>query len=174
MTLRRLKREDGPHLRELLESTKVFGKEEIDTALEIVDDILEQRDDYEAFVAADESDLPVGFAIYGPTPMTDSTWDLYWIATHASAHGRGIGSAVMARVEEDVVARKGRMIRIETSGRDAYGPTRGFYERTNYRAVGVFPNFYRPGDDLVILAKDLGVVETRVTERRPAPARVKP
>lgn len=168
MQLRRLKPEDRPHLRELLESTAVFAREEVECALEVVDDVLEARDDYEAFVAADDADLPIGFAIYGPTPMTDSTWDLYWIATHARARGKGVGQAVMARLEKDVKDRGGRMIRIETSGKDAYGPTRGFYERTSYRPVGHFPNFYRAGDDLVILAKDLGPAELRPAVRLPS------
>jgi len=161
MQLRRLKREDRPHLRTLLESTAVFAPDEIDCAISVIDDILEKRDDYEAFVCADEDDLPLSYVVYGPTPMTDSTWDLYWIATHARAKGKGVGTAVITRMEQDVKDRKGRMIRIETSGKDAYGPTRGFYEKTQYRPIGHFPNFYRAGDDLVILAKDLGALDVR-------------
>lgn len=161
MNMRRLKNEDRPHLRELLESTGVFSKDEIECALEVVDEVVAKTDDYEGFVAVDEYDVPVSYVVYGPTPMTDSTWDLYWIATHTRVKGKGAGSAIMSRMEQDIRERGGRMVRIETSGKDAYGPTRGFYEKTQYRPVGHFPNFYRVGDDLVILGKDLGAVEAR-------------
>lgn len=161
MNLRRLKASDLPHLRALLESTGVFAPDEIECAVEVADDVVEKRDDYEAFVAADDEDLPIAYVVYGPTPMTESTWDLYWIATHARAKGKGVGSAVIERMEQDIRERKGRMVRIETSGKDAYGPTRGFYEKTQYKPVGHFPNFYRAGDDLVILGKDLGALELR-------------
>lgn len=168
METRRLRNDDHPWLRELLESTGVFAAEEVETALEVADDVLHARDDYQALVAVDESDRPVAFAIYGPAPMTESTWDLYWIATHQRMHGKGIGRRLLTRVEEDVRSQRGRMIRIETSGKDAYGATRVFYEKTNYRPVGCFPNFYRAGDDLVILAKDLGPLELRPGVRLPS------
>ena len=170
MTLRRLKSGDLPHIRSLVESTGVFAPDEIECAVELADDVVEKRDDYEGFVAADDEDVPIGYVVYGPTPMTESTWDLYWIATHTRAKGKGVGSAVIERMEQDIRERKGRMVRIETSGKDAYGPTRGFYEKTQYKPVGHFPNFYRVGDDLVILGKDLGVLDLRAA----VPTRLRP
>ena len=168
MILRRLKATDLPHIRTLLESTGVFAPEEIECAVEVVDDVITKADDYEGFVAVDEEDLPLSYVVYSPTPMTESTWVLYWIATHSRAKGKGVGSVVIARMEQDIRERNGRMIRIETSGKDAYGPTRGFYEKTQYRPVGHFPNFYRAGDDLVILGKDLESAARAVAV--PAPA----
>jgi len=51
---------------------------------------------------------------------------------------------------------------VETSSRAEYAPTRGFYERRGFRRAAVLPEYYAPGDDLVIYLKDLthGVLAT--------------
>ena len=46
-------------------------------------------------------------------------------------------------------------VRVETSAMEAYGPTRGFYAGMRYTEEARFRDFYRAGDDLIILAKRL-------------------
>ncbi|MBL8933502.1 MAG: GNAT family N-acetyltransferase, partial [Archangium sp.] len=53
----------------------------------------------------------------------------------------------------DIRRRKGRIIRVETSALEAYGPTRGFYAAMQYKEESRFRDFYKPGEDLIILAK---------------------
>ncbi len=38
---------------------------------------------------------------------------------------------------------------------EAYGPTRGFYGAMQYKEESRFRDFYKPGEDLIILAKRL-------------------
>ena len=87
--------------------------------------------------------------------MTDGTFDLYWIASDPHVRGEGVGSALVSAMEGDLRRRKGRMIRIETSAMEAYGPTRGFYQSMRYLEEARFRDFYKQGDDLIILAKRL-------------------
>ena len=47
------------------------------------------------------------------------------------------------------------MIRVETSAMEAYGPTRGFYAGMKYREEARFRDFYKQGEDLIILSKRL-------------------
>jgi ribosomal protein S18 acetylase RimI-like enzyme len=96
-----------------------------------------------------------GFIAYGPTPMTDGTYDLYWIATDPAVRRSGIGALLIRAMEADLEQRRGRLIRVETSGTDGYGATRSFYERLDYCETARIPDFYRPADDLVILTKEL-------------------
>lgn len=97
-----------------------------------------------------------GYVCFGPTPMTEGTYDLYWIATDPSARGKGVGSALVGAMEKELSGHGARMIRVETSATDAYGSTRLFYQRARYVEEARLRDFYKAGDDLVILAKRLG------------------
>jgi hypothetical protein len=44
---------------------------------------------------------------------------------------------------------------VETSATEAYGPTRGFYASMKYSEECRFRDFYKGGDDLIVLAKRL-------------------
>lgn len=172
MHLRPLRSDDRPFLLEILETTSEFTPAEVACAMELIDLAIThpERDEYRCLIASDERDRPLGYCCYGPTPMTEQTWDLYWIATKSGVRGMGVGRALMGRLEADVLDHGGRNVRIETSAKDAYGATRVFYEKNAYRPAGQIANFYKPGDDLVILAKDLSVATATATVARRAPA----
>ena len=61
----------------------------------------------------------------------------------------------MKFAEEEIVRRGGRMLLIETSSQESYGPTIRFYERAGYALVARIPEYYRPGDDKLIFMKRL-------------------
>ncbi len=87
--------------------------------------------------------------------MTQGTYDLYWIAVDPAAQGRGIGRALLVRVEAEVQARGGRLLLIETSDTPAYASARRLYETSSYRREAVVRDFYAPGDSLLIFSKEL-------------------
>jgi len=94
-----------------------------------------------------------GYACYGPTPGTDGTFDLYWIAVHPSAQGTGGGRQLLREVEDRVSAAGGRMLIVETSSRADYEGTRRFYDRGGYREGARVRDFYAPQDDRVIYTR---------------------
>jgi ribosomal protein S18 acetylase RimI-like enzyme len=106
-------------------------------------------------LVAAKGDKVVGYICYGPTPMTVGTFDLYWIASAPEVRGQGVGGALVASMEGDLRKRGARLIRVETSAMEAYGPTRGFYEAMKYREEARFRDFYKVGEDLIILSKRL-------------------
>ncbi|HZA13255.1 MAG TPA: GNAT family N-acetyltransferase [Myxococcaceae bacterium] len=127
----------------------------MDCALELVDlAIRPSNHDYQSLVAVKDGEI-LGYVCYGPTPMTQGTFDLYWIASEPSARGKGVGSALVSAMEADLRRRNGRLVRVETSAMEAYGPTRGFYAAMKYREEARFRDFYQPGEDLIILSKRL-------------------
>lgn len=75
------------------------------------------------------------------------------------AQGRGIGHALLARVESEVQARGGRLLLIETSDTSAYASARRLYETSGYCLEAVVHDFYAPGDNLLIFAKNLGLIQ---------------
>ena len=58
-------------------------------------------------------------------------------------------------MEGDLRRKKDRLIRVETSAMEAYGPTRGFYQAMRYVEEARFRDFYKVGEDLIILSKKL-------------------
>jgi len=104
----------------------------------------------------------VGYACYGPTPDTDRTYDLYWIAVDPAAQGGGAGTRLIADVERRLREARGRMLVVETSSRDEYDATRGFYTARGYQEAARVGHFYAPGDDRVIYTKRLSALESGV------------
>jgi len=158
MRVRALRPDDRPCIEQLLRETQVFTEAEIAIALELIDIYLNvpgQRD-YQLYVAADEQDVAQGYVCFGPTPLTDALWDLYWIAVAPARHHQGIGTKLLHFVEAQVrdpgVA--GRRLLIETSSLPRYDPTRQFYLRHGYVELTRIPDFYAIGDDRIIYAKD--------------------
>lgn len=127
-------------------------------ALELIDLAIKPTDpatpDYYVLVAEKDRKL-VGYICYGPTPMTEGTWDLYWIASDPTVRGQGVGSTLISAMEGDLRRRGARLIRVETAASEAYGPTRGFYASMKYGEESRFRDFYKPGEDLIILSKRL-------------------
>ena len=152
--IRALHPSDREPLERLLAETRVFTDDEIDIALELIDAVLTnaQQEDYEIAVY-DRGDGPAGYTCIGPTPGTDGTYDLYWIAVDPALHGRGVGRALDKHVEDTVRARHGRLIVAETSSTPRYDATRMFYLRCGYQECARITDYYREGDDLVVYGK---------------------
>jgi GNAT superfamily N-acetyltransferase len=129
----------------------------VSCALELLAAVLEppEGNTYEGRLLADDADRPVAYGCFGLTPMTDATYDLYWLVTSAEHRGQGLGSTLLGRIEGELRDRGARTVRIETSSLEGQGGARRFYLRAGYEEVGLIRDFYRPGDDLVTLSKRL-------------------
>ena len=51
--------------------------------------------------------------------------------------------------------RGGRLLLIETSSKPNYAPTIEFYKRNGYHLEARIRDYYRPGDDKLIFAKEI-------------------
>ena len=155
MTLRhRLLTEDRPAIEAILRQSRAFGEQEINVGLELVDETLEPRPDtdYEWILAEFGGDV-IGFACYGPVPMTIGTYDLYWIAVAVEVRGSGVATKLDQAVEERVRSDQGRWILAETSSTEPYEAARRFYAKSGYTLVETIPDFYRDGDDRLTFGK---------------------
>ncbi len=152
--LRPVGRAHRARLEQLTRGAGLFRPEEVATAVELLDESLAGDDDYQ-FVGAFEGDQLVGYACWGPTPGTAATSDLYWIVVNRDHQGRGIGTQLLAEVEQRLTTHDARLVVVETSSRPDYAPTRSFYEARGYTRTATIPGYYAPGDDLVVFTKDL-------------------
>jgi GNAT superfamily N-acetyltransferase len=138
----------------ILRATPEFLPPEVVVAEELIDAYLEEEkaSGYYIYIAEHEGEI-AGYVCYGDTPLTEATWDLYWIAVHHDKQGFGIGRILMKHAEEDIKRMHGKLIMVETSGKADYNKTRQFYERLNYQKLCQITDYYAPGDDLVLFAK---------------------
>jgi len=141
---------------EITRNCGVFRAEEIEIAAEVLSEAARDgaSSHYNVLVAEFEGGV-VGWSCHGRVPLTDATFDLYWIAVAASAQGRGIGRTLLDEVEKIVRSAGGRWLLAETSSTAAYETTRSFYERCGYRALSEIADFYRSGDGKVTFGKRL-------------------
>ena len=176
-----------PRIAEILRASRVFSRDEIAVALELFDEVYEERgprteeesiprssvlvphsvSDYLFLGAFTPEDILVGYACWGPTPATDRTWDLYWIAVDPALQGAGVGTILLEEVERRLARQHARMLIVETSSRSDYAPTRAFYGRRGYAAAASVRDFYAPGDDRIIFVKRFhSLAEGRGAESR--------
>jgi len=162
-------------LRDIVVATGVFRVEEIDVAIELFDSVFGEpsgtvganttgtvnsinapaSSDYFFLGAFTPEEELAGFACYGPTPGTDRTYDLYWIAVHPDAQGSGSGTILLNEVERRLRGLNARMVVVETSSRSDYKDTRGFYLRRGYVESARARDFYAPADDRITYTKRL-------------------
>ncbi len=172
MHIDRLRPEHRSRLSELLVDTGAFHADEVEVALSLFDlthgsagtGADDAPLDYEFVGAFDEGRL-VGYACFGPTPATDGTFDLYWLAVEPAAQGRGIGRALVRDVEAKLIDRGGRLLVVETSSRPDYETTRQFYTRSGYTEAARVRDFYAPADDRILLTTRLTTRDGGVSTR---------
>ena len=156
MTIRPIQPRDREPLLRLV--ADVFADDEIEVASELVIAAVVSSRDYRILLADEIAATPAGiggYVCYGPTPMTASTYDLYWIGCHPDARGRGLARALVEAMEADLRARGGSAVRVETEDSSGYAAARSLYERLGYPIAAHLPHFYRPGDGLIIYYKPL-------------------
>lgn len=154
--IRRMSRKDKPALMKILRNTPEFKPSEVVVAEEVIDSCLKDpvNSGYYTLVAEDDAGI-AGYICYGPTPLTEGTWDIYWEAVAREKRGQGIGRALMEAAEEEAREAQGRLAIIETSSTPAYEKTMRFHLGNGYEMVARIPDFYAPGDDKLILQKRL-------------------
>jgi ribosomal protein S18 acetylase RimI-like enzyme len=149
---------DRPRLLALLESLDAFTPDERAVAMELVDAALNHpaSDDYR-FILSVSGEGPgeqlAGYLCYGRTPMTQSTYDLYWIGTSPAFARLGVARGLVGSFEAAIAQEGGGIIRVETGSREGHGAAVHFYDAVSFERTATIADFYAPGDDLIIFTK---------------------
>ena len=107
--LGKLRPHDRERIAELLVSTQVFSQDEVAVALELFDVGIAEQDDRRAaasrvpdyeYTGAFEGERVLGYACAGPTPATEGTFDLYWLAVDPASQGKGVGRALITMIRD--------------------------------------------------------------------------
>ncbi len=155
MDIRPLAPKDRGDLQSILFRSKVFTPEEMDVAMELIDLVLRDpnQKDYIIHCFVNAQDRPIGYICYGPVPMTQGTFDLYWIVVDIDFKGQGIGSRLIDFLEEEMRRLKGRMILADTSSISSYEEAYRFYLKKGFQEVARVPDFYWEGNHRITFCK---------------------
>jgi GNAT superfamily N-acetyltransferase len=154
--IRLFTKKDKPVVMRILRSMPEFTPAEVTVAEEVIDSYLADasRSGYHILVAEVDSTV-AGYICYGLAPLTEGTWDIYWIVVTPEKQGQGIGSALIAFAEGKIREVGGRLVLVETSSQPQYEETRRFYQHQGYELICRIFDFYAPGDDKLVLQKRL-------------------
>jgi ribosomal protein S18 acetylase RimI-like enzyme len=147
---------DRPRIAALLESLEAFTPDERAVAMELVDARLNhpEADDYRFILSCTgEPEQLAGYLCYGRTPMTQSAYDLYWIGTSPDFARAGVARGLVADLEAQIARAGGGILRVETGSREGHGGAVRFYDAMRFARVATIPDFYAPGDDLILFVK---------------------
>jgi len=144
---------DRQEILALTRATHVFTRAEEDTVLELFDAYRDNPASGYLFISARNAGKLEGFACWGETALTEGAFDLYWLCTLPDAQRRGVGRALFERVQQLARERGGRLIVIWTSATGPYAGAARFYERMGCARMSRIPDFYKPGDDLLVYVK---------------------
>jgi GNAT superfamily N-acetyltransferase len=149
------KPEEKDSLIDIARSTGVFNDEEIMVIDELIVEYITKGPEVSGyhFLSERSGNEVLGFACYGPRPMTEGTYDLYWLAIRKGVSGGGLGKRLVNKVVQKVRKSGGRMLVAETSGKPDYAPTRRFYIKQHFEQAAVITDFYSPEDDLFIFIR---------------------
>ncbi len=150
---------DELHIGRLVIATQFFTPAEVDIAIELIRERMDKGSSsgYE-FVIAEVDSTMIGYACFGEIPCTVGSYDLYWIVVDPQHQRAGVGRLLMAEVERRISQLGGRAVYIDTSGREQYASTRGFYQRCGYQRVANLPDFYAPGDPKQIYWRSISTI----------------
>ncbi len=154
---RTVRMSDIAAVRDLVVKTKVFSEEEVDVAGELVAEAGakgEKASGY-SFLFLEEAGNVLGYACYGRVPLTESSYDLYWLVVDPELQRQGIASRLLSAVEDGVRALSGHAIYAETSSTDKYQAARTCYLKAGYVKSSEFDNFYSDGDGKVTFTRYL-------------------
>jgi ribosomal protein S18 acetylase RimI-like enzyme len=151
-----VKPSDIKAVEEIIKSTGFFRNDEVDVAVELVQERLDKgvESGYD-FVFIDIDNKTVAYSCYGLIPCSLISYDLYWIATHQDYRNKGLGKIVLTETENQIRKSGGKAMYIETSSKEKYIPTQKFYENNNCELKISFEDFYDIGDSKFVYVKKL-------------------
>lgn len=102
-----------------------------------------------------EKDGLAGIGYCAPEVMANNVWNLLMLWITPSQQRKGIGSALVDRIEMELRKKQTRLLLVETSSLDDFHPARSFYTKQRFISEAIIRNYYDINEDKVILIKDL-------------------
>ncbi len=147
--------QDIPGILTIVTATGLLDAEQIQELSTMLTQALDDEMETPGLWITDEETNPVGVAYVAPERMTHGTWNLYLLAVRPESQRQGRGRALLSYIEDLLIARRERVLLVETSGTDDFAYVRQFYGKSGYQQEAIIRDFYDVGVDKVIYRKPL-------------------
>lgn len=107
------------------------------------------------WLTAEHDGQVAGFAFCEAERLTNGTWNLLAIAVAPARQARGLGSALLAHLEEALRRDRQRILIVETTSTPDQAPARRFYAANGYVEEARIREFWDEGADKVTFWKRL-------------------
>jgi ribosomal protein S18 acetylase RimI-like enzyme len=138
-------RDDLGRLLEIFQHVPEFQDPEVRCARAVLEDAFQEASTYRVLL-----DERGGCAIYGRTPITEGTFDLYWLAVDARSRRLGVGSDLLRIALHEMRVERGRRVRVETEDSPQSSPAHRLYERAGLAVAARLPDFYGAGRAMLL------------------------
>lgn len=143
---------DVDELKKVLDSCELFPSEYLDEMISDYFNNAETEDHWFTFLI-DEKPVAIGYCI--PEKLTEGTYNLLAIGVSQNAQRKGVASAMMEYIEQQLKQKNGRLLLVETSSDEAQIAARKLYQKIGYKQVAVIDDFWKDGDDKIVFLKQL-------------------
>ncbi len=143
---------DVDDLKLVLDSCELFPSEYLDEMISDYFNNAETEDHWFTFLI-DEKPVAIGYCI--PEKLTEGTYNLLAIGVSQNAQRKGVASAMMEYIEQQLKQNNGRLLLVETSSDDAQMAARKLYQKIGYKQVAVIDDFWKEGEDKIVFLKQL-------------------
>ncbi len=152
MSVRKIKRDDIPALKLVLDTLELFPSEILE---DMMADYLNNPESGDYWFTATENDQPISIGYCAPEQLTEGTYNLLALGVKNDIQSKGIGSKMMDYIEGILTEAGHRILIVETSSTEAFQSSRKFYEKHSYTQEAVIRDFWSDGDDKVVYWKKL-------------------
>ena len=139
-------------LKQVLDSIDLFPSQILE---DMISDYFNNPTSQEIWFTALQNDSPISIGYCAPEKLTEGTYNLYTIGVQKDIQAQGIGTKMMAFIENHLRDKGQRILIVETSGTDEFQLTREFYKKLDYKKEAVIRDFWKEGDDKVVFWKKL-------------------
>ncbi len=152
METRSIKKSDLASLKSVLDNCELFPSEYLG---DMIADYFENPNTEDIWFTTEINDEIISIAYCAPMKFTNGTYNLYAIGVKNNFQNKGVGTSMMAYIENILKNAGQRILIVETSSTTALMPARKFYLKSNYRLEASIPDFWDEGDDKVVFWKKL-------------------
>jgi ribosomal protein S18 acetylase RimI-like enzyme len=143
---------DVDDLKLVLDSCELFPSDYLDEMISDYFNNAETEDHWFTFLI-DEKPVAIGYCI--PEKLTEGTYNLLAIGVSQNAQRKGVASAMMEYIEQQLKQNNGRLLLVETSSDEAQIAARKLYQKIGYKQVAVIDDFWKEGEDKIVFLKQL-------------------
>jgi len=98
---------------------------------------------------------PVGVAYCISEPVSVGTWNMLMLWVEDGLEEKGVGLALVSRIERELLEMGARLLVVETSGTGDFDFARSFYEQSGFQLEATIRDFFDIDDDKMIYTKQI-------------------